>query len=265
MEQLQSTSRFNILEGFKRAFTIDYRTLALFRVLIAGIVLVDLYFRTQYFTAFFTDQGILPRPLVVNWFSNASYSLYFINGSAFFNAILVGISVLAALSLLVGYRARLACIVTWVLLVSLHHRTSILSSGADDLMRLLLFWGIFLPISARYSVDAALEKGMPYLRSGHYSVATIALLMQVLYVYWVGALLKSHPDWQVDFVSIFYALNAEDYSTALGMWVVANFQPLLPYLTRFVLWIEQYGPLFIVAPFFLLWLRLPVLFLLICI
>lgn len=263
MDISNNNNNYSLLEGFKRAWTIDYRTLALFRVLIAGIVLTDLFFRSQYFVAFFTDQGILPRSVVINWFGNASYSLYFINGSVFFSSILFAMAVIAAWCLLLGYKTRIATVVSWVLLVSLQHRTSILSSGADDLMRMLLFWGMFLPIGAKYSIDAAMEKNVLYTKPGHFSIATVAMLMQVLYVYWVGALLKTHANWHVDYTAIHFALNAEDYSTSLGMWVLNTFGVLLPFLTRFVLYIEQFGPLFLVSPILLLWFRLPVLFLLI--
>ena len=263
MEVIHNNNNYNLIAGFKRAWTIDYRTMALFRVLIAGIVLTDLCFRSQYFVAFFTDQGILPRSVVINWFGNASYSLYFINGSIFFSGLLFCIAVIAAWCMFLGYKTRIATVVTWVLLLSLQHRTSILSSGADDLMRMLLFWGMFLPIGARYSVDAAMEKNKLYAGHGHFSVATIAMLMQVLYVYWVGALLKTHDNWHVDHTAIYFALNAEDYSTTLGIWFLNTFGVLLPYLTRFVLYIEQYGPLFMISPILLLWFRLPVLVLLI--
>jgi predicted DCC family thiol-disulfide oxidoreductase YuxK len=252
-----------ITNGLKRAFTIDYRSLALFRVIIGVIILVDLYFRTQYFTALFTDQGILPRSNVIHWFGDASYSLYFINGSSFFNGLLIVISIFAAFGLILGYKTKLSTIISWVLLVSLHHRTSIISTGADDLMRLLLFWGMFLPIGARYSIDAAVEKGTPYLKSGHFSVASIGMLLQVMYVYWIGALLKNHFSWTEEFSAVYYALNAEHISTSFGLWFLDYFSQYLSYITKFVLYIELYGPLFLIAPFFLLWFRMPVLILLI--
>ena len=59
-------------------------------------------------------------------------------------------------------------------------------------------------------------------------------------------------------------MNAEQFSTNIGTWLLNNFEPVLPYITRFVYFIELYGPLAIIAPFALLYFRLPVLFLLIC-
>ncbi len=252
-----------ILGGLVRAFSIDYRTLALFRILISGIILADLCIRGEDFIAFFTDAGVTTRAQLLNYYGEGTWSVYFLNGTSLFAGILFVIAVLAALALLVGYKARLAALVSWVLLVSVQVRNPILLSGADDLMRVLLFWGLFLPLSARFSIDAALEKGNPYPRTNHFSVATIAILMQALYVYWAGALLKTGAEWTRDHTAVYYALNAEHFSTWVGKWVGDTFEFALPLLTQFVLSIEMFGPLFMVAPFLLLWFRLPVMLLLI--
>ncbi|MEM7542873.1 MAG: HTTM domain-containing protein [Pseudomonadota bacterium] len=247
------------MDGIKRALTIDLRTLALFRVLLGSIIFSDLVMRCRDFAAFFPDTGIIPRRLAVDWFGDSTWSLYFINGSAEFAALLIGVAMLAALCVVFGYRTRTMAIVSWILLCSLQQRTAILSSGADDLLRLLLFWGIFLPLGARWSIDAALERQDPYPQKGLCNVATIALLAQASYVYWAGALLKTGSAWTTTHNAVFFALNLEQFRTPIGAWVLANFEPLLPYLTQFVYGIELYGPILLFAPFWLLYLRLPVL------
>jgi hypothetical protein len=71
----------------------------------------------------------------------------------FFQALLFGIAAVAALAMLVGYRTRLAVFVVWVLVLSIQVRNPFLDSSADDLLRLLLFWAMFLPLGAYWSVD----------------------------------------------------------------------------------------------------------------
>jgi predicted DCC family thiol-disulfide oxidoreductase YuxK len=254
-----------LVSGFIRAFSIDYRTLALFRICLGAIILVDILLRSRDFTAFFTDQGIIPRQLALNWWpDNATMSLYFINGGAFFNAALVLITVILAIAVMVGYRTRLAVVLSWILIVSLHQRSSILSHGGDDLVRLLLFWSMFLPLGARFSFDAAMEKTEPYPNDAVFSVASAGILLQTLYVYWVGALLKTGEAWHLNHSAIFYALSSEEYATNAGRWVLQNMEPLLPSLTQFVYLIELFGPVFLLAPLLLLYQRLPILFLLVC-
>ena len=197
----------DLIAGFRKAFSIDYRTLALFRVVLGILLLVDIWQRSQYVDVFLSDNGVLPRESVLAWFKDATYSLYFINGSPIFSGLLLLLSAFAALALIAGYRTQLATLLSWLLLMSLHHRTSVLSLGADDLMRLLLFWGIFLPLGARYSIDVALERKQRYPDVSHFSFATFAISMQVLYVYWVGALLKTGKAWTQDYSAVYYCFE----------------------------------------------------------
>lgn len=253
-----------LIKGLIRAFSIDYRTLALFRVCIGSLIFVDLIFRTQHFSAFFTDQGILPRKLVLNSWGDNAISLYLINGGGLVSSILVITSMLLALALIIGYKTRLVTILSWFFLFSLQQGSGILSQGGDSLLRLLIFWAIFLPIGAKFSFDSALCKNETELPKTMISLASIGLLMQAMYVYWIGALLKTGKTWNEEYTAVYYALSAEQFSTQLGQWVRINLDFLLPYITQFVLYIEQYGPLLMFAPFLLLYLRLPILILLIC-
>ena len=59
--------------------------------------------------------------------------------------------------LVLGWKTRFATIASWVLLLSLQNRNTMILSGEDNLALLLLFWGMFLPLGARYSVDSALD------------------------------------------------------------------------------------------------------------
>lgn len=258
-----SLKSLSLIQGFIRAFSIDYRTLALFRVGIGSLIFVDLILRVQYFSAFFTDQGILPRQLVLNSWGDHAISFYLINGGSLVSSILVLISMLLAFALIIGYKTRFVTILSWFLLFSLQQGSGIVSQGGDSLLRLLLFWAIFLPLGAKFSLDSALCKNETELPKTMISLASIGLLMQVMYVYWIGALLKTGKAWNEDYTAVYYALSAEQFSTQLGQWVMINLDFLLPYVTQFVLCIEQYGPLLIFSPFLLLYLRLPILILLI--
>ena len=62
-----SAGRWFLTRGIVRAFSIDYRTLALFRVILGVIIVVDLAMRSRDFTAFFTDAGAVTRKQAVQW------------------------------------------------------------------------------------------------------------------------------------------------------------------------------------------------------
>ena len=152
-----SMNFLSIKERIFNLFAIDYRTLGVFRVLIAIIVVVDIFLRCRDFSAFFTEQGIIPRNYAINWFSgNSTYSLYFINGGEIFSALLVILTLFFAVLLFFGYKTKLSTIMMFVMIHSLQMRCTILNSSGDDLLRVLLFWSIFLPLGKCFSVDAYL-------------------------------------------------------------------------------------------------------------
>ena len=62
-----------------------------------------------------------------------------------FAALLFLVAAAGAGALLLSYRTRLATLLSWVLLVSVQNRNPLLGQGGDDLLRMLLFWGLFLP------------------------------------------------------------------------------------------------------------------------
>ena len=74
------------------------------------------------------------------------------------------VRVLLAVALLVGYRTRLATIGSWILLASIHVRLPVVINAGDTLLRVLLFWSIFLPLGAMWSVDA--RRGRPVAAPG---------------------------------------------------------------------------------------------------
>ena len=80
-------------------------------------------------------------------------------------------------------------------------------TGGDSLLALLLFWSMFLPMGARFSVDSALNNG-PHRESNRYlSTATAAVLLQVGMVYIFTAIMKSDPIWRENFSAVYYALK----------------------------------------------------------
>ena len=55
--------------------------------------------------------------------------------------------------MLVGYRTKIATCIVWALTVSLQNRNMLIHSGADDLLRMVLFWSLFLPLDRYWSWD----------------------------------------------------------------------------------------------------------------
>lgn len=236
------------LAGWREVFGVDLRTLALFRVGLASVILADLCLRAADLEAHYTDFGILPRSVLPNFLHPDSVTLHAMGGSVWSQALLFLIAGLFAVQLLIGYRTRLAAVLCWVFLVSLQHRNSMILSGQDNLLVVLSFWSMFLPLGARYSVDAATNNGEP-APNAYFSVATMALLIQGMSMYFFSALLKSDPRWIPDGLAVHYALQLDYFATPFAHWF-RQFSELLKGLTYYVWTLELVGPFLIFSPIF---------------
>ncbi len=231
-------------------FGADLRSLALFRIVLALLVLADLANRVTDLSAHYTDGGVLPRTVLVSQvLSRWSFSLNLMNGEPFFQALLFGVAAVAALGLLVGYRTRLMTIVVWVLLLSIQWRNPLVGGADGPLLRLMLFWAMFLPLGAYWSVDRALKDGVLRLSTRFVSLATVGLFMQIAFVYWFTAALKSGPEWRMDGTALYYALSLDQISTPVGRYLL-NFPDLLTVMTYATFGLEALGPFLLFCPFF---------------
>ena len=239
----------------RTVFGIDLRTLALFRVCLGLWLLADLINRAGHLVAHYTDIGVFPRATAVEYLSDWRLSIHFVNGSAWFQATLFIIAGLLALCLVLGYRTRIVTVVSWFLLLSLQNRNPVLLQGGDNLVLMLLFWGMFLPLGARFSVDAAVNDATEHVPNRYFSVATMALLIQCMSVYFFSALLKSDPTYLPAGTAIYDALQLDAYSTPMGRWLL-GFPVLMQLLTYFVWVLEVIGPFLIFLPLFFVPVRL---------
>ncbi|MFK7854659.1 MAG: hypothetical protein AB8B79_11115 [Granulosicoccus sp.] len=249
----------------KRVFSIDHRSIALFRVLFALLLLADLFLRSLDMVTFYTDDGVLTRRFWLEVTHRWHWSLHAASGELWWQITLFALAAVAALALLVGYRTKLAAFVSFILLASLINRNGLVLQGGDQLLVIMAFWSLFLPLGARYSFDAALQsvynKDPNAVRfvSGevqpYFSVATIAIIFQVLYLYFFTALLKTGDAWVTRFDAAYYAVSLQHFATPIGLWI-SQFPTFLKLATGFVLSVEFIGPLLVLCPFFWPWIRI---------
>ncbi len=249
-------------ERLLQVFATDLRTLALFRVCLGAVLLGSTLLRFRDLVAFHTDDGVLPRESLIGMQNPWHWSLHLIHGSALAQGLLLGAQALAAFGLLVGCRSRLAAFLGWLLVASVNARNPLVISGADQLLVCLLFWSLFLPLGARYSVDAALSTSPPPADNRHRSWASAALLLQVLSVYFFSALLKSDAAWWPDGTAVRMALEIDRYGTTPGQWLKQTQAWALTPLTYYVYFLELLGPLLALSPWGTRWLRAGVMLML---
>ncbi len=232
-----------------RAYGLDLRSLALFRIGLGALIIGDLIWRAQDLRAFYTDWGVLPRAVLLERFADRwLISVHLLSGEALVQALLFLLALGFAVMMLVGYRTKLATIASWMLLISLQNRNPIILQGGDTLLRMLVFWAMFLPLNAHFSVDRALDSSDAELPPRVLTAGSLALMVQVTLLYWFALMLKDAPEWRTDGSAVFYALSLEQFATPVGRFLL-RFPDFLKFLTHLTLAIEAWAPLLLFSPF----------------
>ncbi|WP_299991069.1 HTTM domain-containing protein [uncultured Pontibacter sp.] len=234
----------------RRVFTVDLRALAVMRIWVAGIILTDLAIRATDLEAHYSNMGVLPLHVLHQFgWHPYHFSFHTLSGLWQVQVVLFLIAAVFAIFLLLGYKTRTATIVSWILLVSLQNRNTFIAQGGDDLLRMLLFWGMFLPWGKFYSYDAAKAQKPEPLQTTYFSAATAAYILQIFLVYFCTALLKSSPEWNLDGTALYYALSLDQILMPVGR-LIYPYPDLLRFLTLTTWYTELLLPFLLLIPFY---------------
>ncbi|MFM7149427.1 MAG: HTTM domain-containing protein [Gemmataceae bacterium] len=229
---------------FREFFTFDLRSLAFFRIVLAIMIFLDWADRLPEARVLFSDEGILPRGIITGLHP---FSLHMLSGSPGFQAALFILGMVVAVLMLVGWQTPLMCLLSFVLLVSTHARNPPALQGGDTLIKMLPFWGMFLPLGGCLSIDASRPGARPAsLRV--LSPATVAYLFQICMVYWFAAAWKWLGPWRDEGTAVYLTLQIDHFVTRLGM-LLRQFPEPCRWLTHYTIWLESLGPALLLLPF----------------
>ncbi len=221
---------------------------------LALVILADTAVSFSNAEIFYSDAGVLPRDVMreQTWADQGFWSLHALDGSVAWQLTLMSVQCLAALCLLAGWRTRLATILCWMLLASQDSRNLIVTNGADSIIRLLLFWSIFLPLAAVWSVDARRRraKGGAAKAERGWSLGSFpgaCLLLQVAFVYWFSVLFKNHAVWWSEGTALRQTLELDVFARPAAVWLRQH-PDLCRLLTHGTLALEILGPLLAFLP-----------------
>jgi predicted DCC family thiol-disulfide oxidoreductase YuxK len=216
-------------------FSLDYRSLALMRFGMGLLILLDLADRAQSLVAHYSDAGTLSRADVLTLYGNKFLiSLHMMSGLALVQATLFIIAAVFAIMLMVGYRTRLATIVSWFLLISLQARNPMVLQGGDIAFRVVLFWMLFLPTRKP-------KEGTTFA-----SPATLAYIVQIVLIYVMSGILKTGAAWH-DGTAVYYALSVDQLARPLGEHL-RTWRGITHFLTHATRNLELYGSLLYFVP-----------------
>lgn len=244
------------LGRFYRLFSIDLRSLALFRLGLATIILCDLaWYRLPNVGAFYTDDGMYPISAAEAWLGDAGgWSLCLLDGSPGFQTAMFAVTGLFALALLLGWQTRAATIGCWVMLVSIANRNALVSNYGDSIMQIFLFWSIFLPLGGKWSIDSrrkssrqpnsAAQRPLP---TAVCSIPSAVTMLQLCLIYFFAALWKWNSDWlSGSAVETAFLLEYARRESPIDL---LQYKFLLRPLTISTLFLELLGPLVVWIPY----------------
>lgn len=239
-------SQLQIINDDQKIFAIDLRSLAALRICLAAIVLAFIFGQFANIELFYTDDGILPSELNAKYLDSESYwSLYWFSGTFRSAQTMMVITALAAGAMLLGFQTRLATFVCLVLLWSLQVRNPLVLTAGDILLRMLLFWSLFLPLGKVWSIDASNSDKRPR-QWNIVSVATVGIMLQVAYMYFFSGIAKWNEYW-LSGSAIEYSMNLEMYVKPFGAMLV-EYPTLMKILTYVTLLAEVICPILLFVP-----------------
>lgn len=236
------------MRWWEKLIGLDVRSLAILRIGLGLLTAADAVQRIIEAPVFLTDRGVTPRTFVAAGINHWFWSVHLASDALWWQLLLLVAVVLAGLALAVGYRTGWATAIAWALTLSVQNRNEVILDGGDMVQRLLLFWSMFVPLGAVWSVDA-LSRLLP--SSALRPVATAgsaALKLQMAMIFFFAAILKSGPPWRENFNAVWYTLQWDFFITPLGVWL-RQFPEFLRWLTGTTLAIEFLGPILLFVPY----------------
>lgn len=227
--------------------SLDLRSLALFRMLLGGLVMADLLQHLSGVEAFFSDQGVLPRSLLRLPLASQWLCAFMGSGQVWVQVCWMGVALLCAGCFLVGNQVRLMGFWTWFFLASLHVRDSLPGDRGCMLLEIMLFWSFFLPLEARWSWSSRRHPHWRELPQRFRSAGTVALILQLALLYAYTTALKNGGAWVLRFNAVEVALRSAQVSTPYSEWLATLGSRLTP-VTILVLVFEGLLPLLLLSP-----------------
>ena len=198
---------------------LDLRPLGLMRITF-GLVLIGATLDIgPVLFDFLSDTGVMPRSALLGGIVRANrFCLMDLAGPHWVVATVWGLAVLATICFTFGWHSRLATVLSFFLVCGLHERNLLAFDGADNVIRVMLFWLMFMPVGARYSLDAVLRGAKGRAPTTHAPAFVMRLgQIQIAWVYLDSCIHKWGGNRWHEGTALHYALGLDHlFTRSLG-------------------------------------------------
>ncbi|MFO0755012.1 MAG: HTTM domain-containing protein [Byssovorax sp.] len=258
--------------------TMDRRTLGFTRILLGAYLILDLFRRTSSWLDMFSNEGILPTHVSLFRPQSDNFTLFHAFSTAPELWVLWTIGLVTYVALLVGYKTKIAQIVSLLFVCSMNGRVLLIENGGYVIQNLLLLWTCFLPLGDRFSIDAMRAS---LRRRRESTVAELAdraamdepkehepfvtftfavILLQLSAIYYFNVIHKTGPAWK-DGTAVHYVLYNDRMATPFVP-LIRDHIPLLlvRFMTKATMAFEAGLPVVLLSPLAVPWARRTVVF-----
>lgn len=182
-------------------------TLAVVRIAYGTLVVLWALTLMPDLLSFFSTSGVLPEQPRYDW----QVGLFQVFSSDAAVILLWLLLVAGAVSLALGYRTRLAAVVTFVVLMSFQRRNPFMMNAGDRLIRILGFYLMFAPSGVSLSLDRwrrARQAFWEFPARAPWALRLIQIQVSVVYLFTVWAKVRG-ATWS-DGTAVFYAVRIGD-------------------------------------------------------
>jgi hypothetical protein len=228
--------------------TADARSLSAGRIVLASVLLLDLFKRWAVVGDWYTNDGLLPNHTLL-WRPSFShvFSFFYMASYTHEAVILFVICAIAYTAMLIGLYTRVAQVASVICMMSLHGRLLLFDNGGDVVLGLLTIWTTFLPTGGRYSLDAVLGRGQP-AEPKVTRLGVLAFTCQFAFIYFFNAVHKNGETWR-DGTAVHYVLHLDRLATPLAVWMRHRMTPgLSKVMSWSALGIEWSLPFLLLSP-----------------
>ena len=255
---------------FKPYFYVDKRALGIFRIFLGMLCLIDISRRFSLIDVFYTNSGIISYTSSNSFYKTFSLLSSFTKSWEVHLFFILGI--IFSIFLIIGYKTKLSQIMCAIIIISIHNRVIMLENAGDFVFNSILIISIFLPLGLKFSIDGLkkslndfnetslkdlnIKDNLNNSNNEIFSLAFLAILLQIISIYIFTGLNKSGYDW-MNGTAVYKMFELDTFLTSFGYYIRDFITlPISKFLTYSTLSIEFVIPFLIVFPFYSHILRL---------
>ncbi|GAB4524954.1 MAG: hypothetical protein Tsb0020_43020 [Haliangiales bacterium] len=229
-------------------FELDPFVLGLFRVALAGYLLLYYVMLAPSWLTYYGPAGISPHVALGQVDYHLFQPIFWQVQSDTVMWLLYSASLVCVVLLALGVVWRLAMAWLWYMNLTLLYGNPFVVNGEEQVLALLLLFGLFMPLGAALSVRSLRCRGeapAPPPKVRTWTLRALQVHLMLVYLLSLPDKLTTGPAW-VDGTLVYYALMAVDYPRWPGLEIVAwGGAALSRVLTYFSLAVEALVPVFI--------------------